>query len=197
MHHRCWVELRKRLAYLTAVRRGNIGWALELSPPEAEHRFDPWDEPDTRYLDFFVRNIAQNLRRKARRFRVYVLGESTETQAFSIKALTKIQEILLDEQDLDVEDGPMQSFSLLDESTEGVHSSRPFRKMLTGGVHSGPNGQSFDVERAELAYGLACWFILLWDTPWLLNLCSCGIRCLRLKNASTRHAFTSHVDKPH
>lgn len=171
----------------------HIRWALELSPPEVEQALDPWNEPDTTYLDFFIRNIGQAHQRKAKRFRVFVLGDLGDIQTTSIKTFSKIHEILRDEVDTVLEDGP-ELFNLLEEPKS---RSKPFRKMLTEGILSGPNRKSFDVERAELAYGLAHWFVMLWNTPWSWNLCSCGIRCTRLVKSSTRHAFDPRIGGPH
>ena len=61
--------------------------------------------------------------------------------------------------------------------------------MLADGVFAGPDRKSFDVERANLAYGLGHWTTLLWNTPWLSKLCSCGIRCTRLPDSGVRYAY--------
>lgn len=90
-----------------------------------------------------------------------------------------------------------RSEKLLDLLEEPRSRSRPFRKMLTSGILSGAKGKSFDIERAELAYGLAYWLVLLWNTPWSLGLCSCGIRGTYLVQSGTRHAFKAHIDSAH
>jgi hypothetical protein len=50
------------------------------------------------------------------------------------------------------------------------------------------------MDRAITAFGLVNWMMLLWNTPWTFNLCSCGIRYAYLdrERKNWNPIFTSH-----
>lgn len=169
-----------------------IRWALELSPPEDEQTLDPLQIVEATHLDFFVRNALQSPVR-AERFRVYLPEELVQIQQRPVLVFDEIYRLITNQRcSLET-----QSETLLDLLKEPRSQSRSFRKMLTSGIFYGARGKSFDIERAELAYGLAYWLILLWNTPWSLGLCSCGIRGTYLLQSGTRHAFKTRMNRVH
>ncbi|KAL9614438.1 MAG: hypothetical protein Q9167_001041 [Letrouitia subvulpina] len=172
---------------------GRIRWALELSPPEDEQALDPLQYLEAIHLDFFVRNILSSSNR-AQRFRVPLPEESARIRQQSVLVFDEIHRIITNHLRCPLE---VQSENLLELLEEPMSRSRPFRKMLTSGILSGAKGKSFDIGRAELAYGLAYRLILLWNTPWSLRLCSCGIRGTYLVQSGTRHAFKAHINTTH
>ncbi|KAL9034228.1 MAG: hypothetical protein Q9214_007140 [Letrouitia sp. 1 TL-2023] len=162
-----------------------IRWALELSHPEDEQTLDLLQVLEATHLDFFVRNNPQNSTR-AERFRVHLPEEPAQMQQWTVLAFNEIHRIVTNRSRCSLD---TQSEKVLDLLEEPRSRSRPFRKTLTSGILSGAKGKSFDIERAELAYGLAYWLILLWNTPWSFGLCSCGIRTVSLKQSGICHAF--------
>ena len=169
-------------------------WALELGPPEIEEVSKPWEEPDIIYIDFLVRSTFYDGLPRARRFRVIMPEEYAQIMNTSASTFRKICEILSDDSEVKLDTGPDQKLSLLEEPKS---RSRPFRKMLTGNIFMSATRKSFDIERADLAYGMAHWCVLMWKTSWSSNMCTCGIRCIRLVNSGTRHAFNHETGKPH
>lgn len=48
--------------------------------------------------------------------------------------------------------------------------------------------------RADVAFGLAYWLLLTWSSPWLMDVCSCGLRSVTDRLDAVHHAFWS---EPH
>ncbi|KAL9064697.1 MAG: hypothetical protein Q9161_008705 [Pseudevernia consocians] len=182
--------------YESQLQSPRFQWAIELGPPEAEYALDLWSEVDTTYVDFIVKDTALNVQSKASRVQMCVEEQSAHTNDSMLHIVRRIDDVVLGHGRLEHPAEYDRFFRLLEEPRR---LSRPLRKMLTEGIFSGEQRKSFEMERADLVYGLGHWMVLLWNTPWSLGLCTCGIRCIDLTNSCTRHSFlpfrrTSHFN---
>ena len=169
-------------------------WAIELAPPEPGHTLDSWSEvdTDTTYIDFFVRDAAPDVQPNAIRLRLYAKDHLAHGEVFPSPIIQRVDEILLDHQKLERHSEYDQFFSLLERPSR---RSRPLRQTLADNTFSGSHRKAFEAERADLLYGLGHWMVLLRDTPWCSDLCTCKIRCICLADACIRHSFFSRSDR--
>ena len=161
--------------------------ALELSPPEEDQTLDMWKELDDLHLCLFIRSTAASTRRAAR-FRLTYELEAQNPPDESLELIEKAR--LHVSNGVEIDANPAKRV-LLAELERPIGWSRPLRKMLRDTVFTREGGKSFDLERANLIYGLAHWFIHFWNTPWAVDLCSCSIRQVRLPGSRTRHSLTA------
>lgn len=176
------------LLYQSRLPSSRLEWAIELGPPDAGYALDLWSEVDRMYIDFMVRDTALDVETRASRVRISVEEKPAQT-GFIVQ---RVHDVVLSHGEHLPEFSRL--FSLLEKP---ARRSRPLRKMLTEGVFSGKDRKSFEVERADLIYGLGHWMILLWNTPWSRDLCTCGIRCTLLADTHTRHSFSPNPQRSH
>ena len=176
------------LLYQSRLPSSRLEWAIELGPPDAGYALDLWSEVDRMYIDFMVRDTALDVETRASRVRISVEENPVKTRFI----VQRVHNVVLSHG----EHLPdfHRLFSLLEKP---ARRSRPLRKMLTEGVFSGKDRKSFEVERANLIYGLGHWMLLLWNTPWSRDLCTCGIRCTLLADTHTRHSFSPNPQRSH
>ena len=171
-------------------------WALELNPPGADHALNLWFKDPKMiemYIDVIVTPIARMGHIKARRLRIDL--EKATLQMGLLEQ--RIEEVFRGHDGPECNSEHNRIFDLLENP---IKRSRALKKMLTDGIFSGEHRKYFEVERADLIYGLGHWMVLLWNTPWFSDLCTCGIRCNDLANANTRHSFlprpgAGHMDR--
>lgn len=139
------------------------------------------------YIDFIVRVRDRDVQKMASRVRFFVEEQLALGNGDLPFIAQRVDEVVLDHEQPDYDSEYDRFFSLLERPSK---RSRPLRKMLTEGLFSGECRENFDVERADLIYGLGYWMVLLWNTPWSCDICTCGIRCAYMTNACTRHSFS-------
>ena len=185
------------LLYDGRLLSSRLEWAIELGPPEAGHTLDLWSEVDTMYIDFIVRDTARQVQTKASRVRFCVeeqMADTADTNGYLQLLIRRINDLVLSQGRRENRSEYDRFFRLLEEPSR---RSRPLRKMLTENIFSGSHRKSFEVERADLVYGLGHWMVLLWNTPWSCGLCTCGIRCTHLADSCTRHSFLPYPNRTH
>ena len=180
--------------YNSRLPSSRLQWAIELAPPEAGHTLDLWSEVDTMYIDFIIRDTALDVQTKAIRVRFYVEEQLAHSNGCLPLVIQRVDQLLFSHGLREQYSEHDRFFSLLQMP---IRRSRPLRKMLTDNLFSGRHRKSFEVERADLVYGLGHWMVLLWNTPWSDGLCTCGIRCTHLADACTRHSFLPCPDRSH
>ena len=177
-------------------------WAVELAPPGPGHTLDLWSEldTDTLYIDFIVRDAAPDVQSKPIRLRLHVKDHrhlnhySARLGSFALPVMQRVDEIVLDDQKLECH-SEYDQFLSLSESPNG--RSLPLRQMLAENTFSESHRKDLDVERADLVYGLGHWMVLLMDTSWSCNLCTCRIRSICLADACICHSFLPDSDPAH
>lgn len=182
------------ILYASRLQSPRLEWAIELGPPESGYSLDLWSEVDAMYIDFIVRDTAPNVKTNSGRVRFHVEENSTYEGEDLPLIAEMVEQVVLNSEQPENNSKSHQLFSPLERP---ISRSRPLRKMLTGSVFSGTRRKSFDVERASLVYGLGHWVVLLWNTPWSDNLCTCGIRCTHLADTNTRHSFLPLPNRSH
>ena len=161
-------------------------WTVEIGSPDPKHALHLWTEVDAVHVDFMVRETALHVQTKASRVRVRVDKLSTLPDRIVPLVVQRVDDVALCYGQRETHSKYDCFFDMLEKPTR---RSRPLRKLITEGVFSGKNRKSFEVERADLVYGLGHWMVLLWNTPWSSDLCTCGIRYIHLLDARTRHSF--------
>ncbi|CAF9938382.1 hypothetical protein IMSHALPRED_000776 [Imshaugia aleurites] len=149
------------LLYDGRLLSSRLEWAIELGPPEAGHTLDLWSEVDTMYIDFIVRDTALQVQTKASRVRFCVeeqMADTADTNGYLPLIIRRINELVLSQGRRENHSEYDRFFRLLEEPSR---RSRPLRKMLTENIFSGSHRKSFEVERADLVYGLENRFRLL------------------------------------
>ena len=178
--------------YRNLAKSSKFEWAIEMSPPGAAHALDLCSKMNEMYIDFIVTPIVRVGHIKARRLRIYLEKVPIQTAGYLDLMQQRIEEVFRGH------DGPEcnseRVFSLL---VNPLRRSRALKKTLKDRVFSEEHRKNFEVDRADLIYGLGHWMIMLWNTPWLSDLCTCGIRCTHLVDATTRHSFLSRPDAGH
>lgn len=169
-------------------------WAIELGPPRADLPLDLWAEMKQMYINFVVRAKARKGQVKARRLRIHLENLPAQTVVASNLMEQTIEKVFLSHEGLELDSEHSGIFDVLEHPTK---RSRALKKMLTDGIFSGEHRKDFELERANLIYGLGHWMVLLWKTPWFSDLCTCGIRCVHLADANTRHSFLPRPDAGH
>ena len=160
---------------------------LEISPPEEDQALHLWNEVDDLHLDLLIiLNAAP--KRKAGRFRITQRSTAQTPRDEVLELLKEACLLVLD--GITVNINPTRGISLAELECPSSRS-RPFRKMLIDGVLTSKVGKSFDMERADLIYGLAHWFIHFWNTPWVVYMCSCNIRQVHFPESRTRHSLAA------
>lgn len=182
------------LLYNSRLPSLRLEWAIELGPPEAGYALDLWSEVDRMYIDFFVRDTAVEVQTKASRVRMFVEDQSAHKNGYVPFIVQRVNDVVLshgcrkDHSEYD------QYFDFLKKPSK---RSRSFKKKLAEGIFDRTSRKSFEMERAELVYGPGHWMILLWNTPWSRDLCTCGIRCTELETTYTRHSFVPYTKRSH
>ena len=182
---------RLHASRLTSPR---LEWRLELGPPEAGQALDEWSEVDTTCIDFIVRDTAPDVQTRSSRVRICVDKQLAHPARTLAKTIERVDEAVLTGGRFEYHCEYDRFFRILEKPSR---RSRPLRKMLAEGVFSGKHRKSFDVECADLVYGLGHWMVLLWNTPWSYDLCTCGIRCTHLENTRTRHSLLPYQKISH
>lgn len=182
------------LLYASRLPSRRLEWAVELGPPDVGYSLDLWSEVDAMYIDFVVRVTDRDVQTMASRVRFFVENELAHRNGDLPFIAQRVDEVVLGHEQPDHASEYDRSFSLLERPRK---RSRPLRKMLTEGLFSGECRKNFDVERADLICGLGHWMVLLWNTPWSCDICTCGIRCTYITNTCTRHSFFSYPQRSH
>ncbi|KAL1616897.1 hypothetical protein SLS54_008101 [Diplodia seriata] len=70
--------------------------------------------------------------------------------------------------------------------------SKPFNKVFQSGLlaHDKILYKAWTRERLDLMLGFANWMIMLWDTPWTSQPCTCGIRFEQLNHSIRRYTLS-------
>ena len=183
--------------YRSLTHSSTFEWAIELGPPETDLSLDLSSEMEQMYVDFIVRAKAEKRRIKARRMRIYLENLPSQTVGSSDLMEQTVEKVFLGQGSPEFDSGHNGIFDILEHP---VKRSRALKKMLTAGIFSGEHRKDFELERADLVYGLGHWMVLLWNTPWFSDFCTCGIRCIHLANTHTRHSFlprpgAGHMDR--
>ena len=165
-----------------------VHWEVELSPPEAEYTQELWPDVATvySYIDFVVRDKSPNEEPKAIRIRVYFKELSDDQQVNLSRIVRRVNEIVLDSRRLECQSEYDEFFELLELPSR---RSRALRQMLIEKTFSGKHRKCFEVERADLVYGLGHWMVLLSNTSWPVDLCTCRIHCIHTVDSCTRHSM--------
>ncbi|MCJ1321546.1 hypothetical protein MMC15_006891 [Xylographa vitiligo] len=166
-----------------AEEQGN--WTLELDLPNVPADFDIWDVVDVATLNFTVVDGDIHVARQYKSGRVRICLRKEEQHRLTSSSL---QEAVLAVFNDTENDGTYTRFadSLIEISwiePPGIYkrSTRTLEERLVQESRLNENEHStFLFERACLAFGTAIWTLLLWSTPWLSELCSCGIHCLHI-----------------
>ena len=182
------------LLYNSRLPYSRFEWAIEVGPPEAGQTQDLWSEVDTMHIDFIVRDTALHVQTKASRVRLCVEEQLAQMDGYMPRMIQRVDEVVLSRGRREHYSEYDRFFSLLEKPSR---RSRPLRKMLTESIFSGSHRKSFEVERADLVYGLGHWMVLLWNTPWSCGLCTCGIRYIHLVDTRTRHSFLPCPSRSH
>ena len=164
-----------------------IDSALELSPPGEDENLDWWDELDDLQVDLFMISDAVP-KRHASRFRIIQISDSGSISTDVSDLIERARIAIRDDVSVEID---QTSRGALIELECPTSRSRHFRRMLVEGIFTSDIGKSFDVERSNLIYRLAHWFIQFWNTPWTNDLCSCRIRQVHLLDSGTRHSLTA------
>ncbi len=182
------------LLYNSRLPSSRFEWAIEVGPPEAGQTLDLWSEVETMHIDFIVRDTALHVQTKASRVRLCVEEQLAHKKGYLPLMLQRVDEVVLSDGRHQYHSEYDGFFSFLEKPSR---RSRPLRKMLTDRIFSGSHRKSFEMERADLVYGLGHWMVLLWNTPWSCGLCTCGIRYIHLVDARTRHSFLPCPSRSH
>ena len=182
------------LLYNTQQSNSRFEWRLELGPPEAGNTLEEWAEADAMHIDFTLRERVPDVRLNTGRVRLHVAEKRAYTVSDLLIITRRIDEVVLSGERHEYHSGYDGYFNLLDKP---YRRSRPLRQMITDGLFSGKNRKAFDMDRADLVYGLGHWMVLLWNTPWSFDLCTCGIRCVYLADARARHTFFPCPNRSH
>ncbi len=182
------------LLYESRLPYPRFEWAIEVGPPQAGETLDLWSEVDTMHIDFIVRDTALNVQTKASRVRLCVEEKLTQKDGHIPCMIQRVNEVALSHGQRERHSEYDRFFSLLETPSR---QSRPLRKMLTDSIFSESHRESFEMERANLVYGLGHWMVLLWNTPWSCSLCTCGIRYIQLVDTRTRHSFLPCPTRSH
>ena len=183
--------------YRNLANFSKFEWAVELSPPGAAHALDLLSKKTEMYVDFIVRPVARIGHIKARRLRINlekVPVQTVDYLDYLDLVEQRIEDVFRGHDGPDFDSEHIRVFDVLENPTK---RSRALKKLLTDGLSSREHRKNFEADRADLIYGLGHWMILLWNTPWLSDLCSCGIRCIHLADATMRHSFLSRPDAGH
>ena len=180
--------------YRNLANFSNFEWAVELSPPGAAHALNLLSKKTEICVDFIVRPVARVDHIKARRLRVDLEKVPIQTVGYVDLMEQRIEDIFRGHDGPEFDSEYNRIFTLLENP---VKRSRAFKKLLIDGLFSKEHRKTFEADRADLIYGLGHWMILLWNTPWISDLCTCGIRCIHLADATTRHSFLSRPDAGH
>ena len=178
--------------YLASCSR--FEWAIELSPPGAAHALSLLSKKNEMYVDFIVRPVARVGHIKARRLRFDLEKVPIQTVGCLTLLEQRIEDVFRDHEEPECDSENNRIFDLLENP---VKRSRALKKMLIDEVFSEEHRKNVEADRADLIYGLGHWMMLLWNTPWLSDLCTCGIRCIYLADATTRHSFLARPDAGH
>ena len=182
------------LLYDTQLSNSRFEWRLELGPPEAGNTLEEWAEGDAMHIDFTLRERVPDVPLNSSRVRLHVAEQPAHTDSDLLIITRRIDEVVLSGERRERHSEYDRYFDLLDKP---YRRSRPLRQMITDGLFSGKSRKAFDADRADLVYGLGHWMVLLWNTPWSFDLCTCGIRCVYLADARTRHSFFPCPNRSH
>ena len=180
--------------YRSLASFSKFEWAVELSPPGAAHALDLLSKKTEMYVDFIVRPVARVGHIKARRLRIDLEKVPVHTVGYLDLMEQRIEDVFRGHDGPDFDSENNRIFDLLEKP---IKRSRAFKKLLIDGLFSEEHRKNFEADRADLIYGLGHWMILLWNTPWISDLCTCGIRCIHLADATMRHSFLPRPDAGH
>ncbi|KAB2570853.1 hypothetical protein DBV05_g10488 [Lasiodiplodia theobromae] len=154
-------------------------WALMLRSPDPNGDAEDWDSLSVLDIDFTLQLMSPKDQPTWKRFRVqHKKGTKPENTATSLL------------------DHIAQPNSVCSSTSELRTASRkqlsiPFQKIFDQGHLQNERARiASRKEIACLAWKYVNWVILLWDTPWMRDPCSCSLRFERNGNAEHRHVLS-------